>query len=313
MYTSYEMLQMKERILKEVMERKMKVKDAAFLLGVSRRSISKWLFRYKYDGIDGITPKKPGPRSGKTHNRTCLEIEDLVIGIAKENPYKGPDWITDQLPMKLDQATVYRILKRRGTRYGPHYQHKRRKKKAYCLDTPGREIQVDVCFPFGYQRKAAVYDAIDDCSRFVYAKVLEGKTEKDTIEFLAGLIANMPFKVEAIRTDQGSEFSKEVTKFCLMNGIDHRKNPPYTPEHNGKIERYHRTFKENSACRWPFTASVEELNYLLSLWLMEYNFHKKHTGLGMQKMTPVQKIAYSLIANSFLPQNGNGMLQQNKI
>ena len=312
MYLSYEMLQMKERILKQVIGKEMKVQDAAFLLGVSRRSISKWLFKYRYGGISEIAPKKPGPKSGKTHNRTSSEIEDLVIGIAKENLYKGPDWIADQLPMKLNQATVYRILKRRETRYGPHYRHKRRKKKAYCLDTPGREIQVDVCFPFGYQRKAVVYDAIDDCSRFVHAKVMENQTAKDTIEFLTGLITKVPFKVEAIRTDQGREFSKVVTEFCALKGIEHRKNPPYTPQHNGKIERYHRTFKEEEACCWPFYAPMEELNYRLNLWLMEYNFHKKHTGLGMGKLTPVQKIAYSLIANSFLPQNGNGMLQQNK-
>lgn len=29
-----------------------------------------------------------------------------------------------------------------------------------------------------------------------------------------------------------------------MNGIELRKNPPYTPQYNGKIERYH---NENGA------------------------------------------------------------------
>lgn len=305
------MLQMRERIIKQVIAKEMKVKEAAFLLGVNRRSISKWLFKYKYDGLSGITPKKPGPHSGKTHNRTSLEIENMVINIAEKSPYKGPDWIADQLPMKINQSTVYRILKRRGTRYGPHYRHQRRKRKAYCLDMPGRELQVDVCLPFGYERRIVVYDAIDDCSRFVHARVFTSKTTRSTIEFLKELISEVPFKVEAIRTDQGSEFSKVVTEFCISNGIEHRKNPPYTPQHNGKIERYHRTFKENAGCCWPVYAPIEDLNYLLTLWLMEYNFKKKHTGLGMEKMTPVQKIAYSLIAKSFVPENGNGMLQQN--
>lgn len=310
MYISYATLRMRERTLQQIIKKEMKVYDAAFLLGVSRRSISKWLWKYRYEGIDGIAPKKPGPKSGQTHNRTSEAIEEEVIKIAQEHPFKGPDWIADQLSVKLNQATVYRILKRRGLRYGPGYQHKRRKKQAYCLDMPGREVQVDVCFPFGYQRNIAVYDAIDDCSRFVGAKVMNHPTQELTIEFLKELITRSPFKISAIRTDQGREFAKAVTEFLASQGIEHRKNPPYTPQHNGKIERYHRTFKEEEADSWPFHATHDELNYRLQLWLKEYNFKKKHTGLGMQKLTPVQKIAYSMISNSFSPLNGNGMLQQ---
>lgn len=310
MYISYETLHMRERTLQQVMKKELKVNDAAFLLGVSRRSISKWLWRYRLEGIDGIAPKKPGPKSGKTHNRTAPQAEEEVIRIARENPYKGPDWIADQLSVSLNQATVYRILKRRGVRYGPDYQHKRRKKKAYCLDIPGREVQVDVCFPFGYQRDLVVYDAIDDCSRFVGAKVMNRCSAETTIEFLKELIMRSPFQIRAIRTDQGREFSKAVTAWLASQGIEHRKNPPYTPEHNGKIERYHRTFKEEEADTWSFYASLDELNYRLQLWLKEYNFRKKHTGLGMKKLTPAQKIAHSLILNSFSPLNGNGMLQQ---
>ena len=312
MYISYETLHMRERTLQQIIKKELKVKDGAFLLGVSRRSISKWLWKYRYEGINGIAPKKPGPKSGKTHNRTPLVIEEEVIQIAQENPYKGPDWIADQLSVQLNQATVYRILKRRRVRYGPGYQHQRRKKKAYCLDIPGREVQVDVCFPFGYQRDLAVYDGIDDCSRFVGAKVMNHPTQESTIVFLKELIARSPFRISAVRTDQGREFAKAVTEFLATQGIDHRKNPPYTPQHNGKIERYHRTFKEEEANSWPFHATQEELNYRLQLWLKEYNFRKKHTGLGMKKLTPVEKIVYSLISNSFNPSNGNGLLQQNK-
>lgn len=313
MYISYETLHMRERTLQKVMNKEIKVNDAAFLLGVSRRSVSKWLWRYKLEGIDGIAPEKPGPKSGETHNRTPQVIEEEVVKIAQEHPFKGPDWISDQLSVRLNQATVYRILKRKGLRYGPGYQHKRRKKKSYCLDIPGREVQVDVCFPFGYQRDLAVYDAIDDCSRFVGAKVMNHPTQESTIEFLKELISRSPFKISAVRTDQGREFAKAVTEFLASQGIEHRKNPPYTPEHNGKIERYHRTFKEEEANEWPFHASLDELNYRLQLWLKEYNFRKKHTGLGMKKLTPAQKIAYSYICNSFNDPNGNGSLQQYSI
>ena len=172
-------------------------------------------------------------------------------------------------------------------------------------------MQLDTCYPFGYQRRAIVYDIIDDCSRWAFARVLGGKTQEDTILFLKELLEKVPFKIQAIRTDQGTEFGNKVRKFLNKQGIELRKNPPYTPQHNGKIERYHRTFKENEACFWAFRAPINELNCNLQLWLNYYN-NKKHTGLGMNKMTSVQKIAYTIINDSFYQdKNGTLILQQN--
>ena len=312
MYISYQMIMLRKNLLDKIISKRMKVNDVAFVLGVRRETVSKWLAKYKFGGIDELTPKKPGPKKGKAHNRTDEAVEDIVIEIAKKNPFKGPEWIVDQLNFPIHSTTVYRILKRRGTRYGPHYKHKKRKKKAYCLDTPGREFQLDVCFPFGRSRKEVVYDAIDDCSRWVFAKVMPKQDGENTITFLKELLKRVSFKIEAIRTDQGSEFGRKVTEWLKEKNIEHRKNPPYTPQHNGKIERYHRTFKEDEAIFWPQEGLIDELNYRLSLWLKHYNFYKKHSGLGMNRLTPAQKILYSFITKSFTSKNVTGTLQQNR-
>ena len=311
MYISYKMTMLRKKHLDRIIAKEEKVNEAAFALDVRRETVSRWLAKYKFEGIDGITPKKSGPKKGKAHNRTNDVIEEMVIEIAKKNPFKGPQWIADELPVYLHQTTVYRILKRRGTRYGLHYKHKRRKKIAYCLDRPGRELQLDVCFPFGYSRKEVVYDAIDDCSRWVFAKVMPSHDLKSTIAFLEELICKAPFTIEAFRTDQGREFPKKMTEWLNERGINHRKNPPYTPQHNGKIERYHRTFKENEAVFWNQEGEINEFNYRMSLWLQHYNFNRKHGGLGMNRLTPAQKIIYSYIIKSFTSKNVTGTLQQN--
>lgn len=310
MYTSYQMIMLRKKLLDKVLAREMKIKDAAFLLDTRRETVSRWLAKYKFDGLTGITPKKPGPKNGTAHNRTKTNIEDEIILIAEENPFKGPEWIADQLSYTLHPTTVYRILKRRSVRYGPHYRHKRRKKKRYCLDRPGRELQVDVCFPFGRARDEVVYDAIDDCSRWVFAKVMPNASKFTTIKFFTELIKRVPFRIEAIRTDQGSEFSTNISIWLAKQGIKHHRNPPYTPQHNGKIERYHRTFRENECYMWPFKATSEELNYRLSLWLKYYNYQKKHGGLGMNKLTPVQKLLFVFMGEELYPKNVTRMLQQ---
>lgn len=308
-YICNKMLQLRIKLVKELDEKKIKQKEVMHILDVSRQTVSKWLAQYRVEGEAGLAPKKSGPKNGTAWNKTSEEIEEIVCKIAEDNPFKGPDWIADQLIIKIDQSTVYRILKRKKVRYHEHYKHKRRKKKAYCLDIPGRELQLDVCFPFGYARQEVVYDAIDDCSRFVFARVMPNTSGNSSIAFLEEVLQKCPFPIKAIRTDQGREFGKKVTRFLQEHCIEHKKNPAYTPQHNGKIERYHRTFKEDEACYWHFNASKDELNYRLTLWLDHYNFNKKHTGLGMNKLTPVQKIAYATIQSSF-NENVNLTLQQ---
>jgi transposase InsO family protein len=316
MYPSNQFIQMKKKLLDEIISKKRKVKEVSEILGVSRQSISKWLAQYKFEGESGLYAKKPGPKKGLAWNKTGVEIEDIIVELARDNPFKGPVWLSDELykeGIELDQSTVYRIIKRRGVRYYYDYKHKRRKKKAYCLDNPGREVQVDCSFPWGYQRKAVIYDGIDDCSRWVCGKVYKDHTSTSTILFLSELIKQAPFKIEAIRTDQGREFlNKEVKDFLQQHKIEHKINPPYTPQHNGKIERFHQTLKNNAVLyNWYFTDDLETLNYKFSQFLFEYNYMRKHTGLGMNKLTPAQKIAYVIIHNSF-NKNVNLILQQNK-
>jgi transposase len=319
MYSSQDMILHREHLLKDILEKSRKVKDVAGILSVKRETVSRWLAKYRFEGLDGICPKKPGPKQGSMAiNRTSEELENIVCAYANRNNYKGPqaiaDLIEDHEGFKLDQTTVYRILKRKKVRYCLGYKHLKRKRIAYCLSEPGEEIQMDVTFPFGRARAARVFDAIDDCSRLVYGEVFDGHSQKESIAFVNKLILAMPFTIKAIRTDCGGEFGKAFTEHLNSLGIEHRKNPPYTPQHNGKIERYHRTFKENEAYSWPFHESLDELNYRLQKWLHFYNFKRRHSGLHMDRMTPSQKVLH---ATFYKPMqlhltNVTGTLQLNK-
>ena len=182
-FNTFEMSQLKIKLVKEIVNKKRKIKDVAEILEVDRKSVSRWKWKYIQEGEAALIPKKPGPKNGTAWNKTPEDIENMICNIAERNPFKGPDWIVDEINIEIDQSTVYRILKRKGVRYYYNYKHKRRKKKHYCLSWPGQEVQLDTCYPFGYQRKAIVYDAIDDCSRWVFAKVLGGKTEEYTLVF----------------------------------------------------------------------------------------------------------------------------------
>ncbi len=298
MYPSYDMILHRQKLIEDILCKRRRVNEVAEILDVERETVSRWTAKYRFEGLDGICPKKPGPKAGSIAvNRTSEEVEDLICTYAWQNPFKGPQTISDLLEdnenIILDKTTIWRVLKRKGVRYGPYYKHLKRKRKAYCLIEPGEEIQLDVHFPFGYARPERVFDAIDDCSRFVFGKVMGELSQSSAIAFVNELILAMPFTIKAIRTDCGREFGNQFTEHLRKLNIEHRRNAPYTPQHNGKIERYHRTFKEHEACFWPFEASIDELNYRLVLWLQDYNFKRKHSGLHMNRLTPVQKLLYA--------------------
>lgn len=140
---------------------------------------------------------------------------------------------------------------------------------------------MDVSFPWGYQRNShgvlpVIYTAIDDASRTVYSTIFENHTEISTLRFLEELITKVPFGIRAIRTDQGREFSRRVTAYLEEYHIEHNKNPAYTPQHNGKVERYHRTMKESCTDFWKFDDDIESYRYSLKLWTDYYNYSRKH-------------------------------------
>lgn len=98
--------------------------------------------------------------------------------------------------------------------------------------------------------------------------------------------------VALVCTDCETEFvNKKTQEFLTHHQITARKNTPYCPEENGKIERFHKTLNEKFL-KFGCTPkdSLETLQYKLNLFLYSYNFEKKHRGLGMEGRTPVERL-----------------------
>jgi len=56
-------------------------------------------------------------------------------------------------------------------------------------------------------------------------------------------------KIKILRTDGGGEYnSKEFKEFCETKGIEHEVIAPYTPKHNGLVERRNRTLLDMARC-----------------------------------------------------------------
>ena len=68
---------------------------------------------------------------------------------------------------------------------------------------------------------------------------------RDTWDFLDQVLEEMPFSVQRIQTDRGTEFfAEEVQRRLMDETVRFRPIPPRSPHSNGKVERAQRTCLE---------------------------------------------------------------------
>lgn len=320
--TQEELIAMKKEVLEQCINKKISGKDASRIVKMHPKAFSRLKWRYIRHGEDVLVPKKPGPKHFTPQNRTSSNVEQVVNRVGQMNGSLGPVGLADKLweehGIKMHPVTVWRILKRNKIRYTREYKRWKQEPKLYCLDEPGEELQMDGCYPYGRSRKVAVFNAIDDCSRYDTGKVYDRETTENAIDFVNRLINRVPFQIRRIRVD--NRYGKRFSEYCESIGIEVIENDPYSPEQNGKVERFNGTLKRE--CFWKYCSyhdSLEVLDYKLNRYLDYYNNQRKHGGYGMNRMTPRERIARTMLlslSNIYQltqPQKVTLTLQQHKI
>lgn len=99
--------------------------------------------------------------------------------------------------------------------------------------------------------------------------------------FLEHLIKAFPCTIECIQTDNGPEFTNRFTsyrdkptlfqKHLEQHGITHKLIKPYTPRHNGKVERSHRKDNERFYATHSFYSFDDFSNQLKVYNRRDYN------------------------------------------
>lgn len=268
--------------------------------GISRPTFYKWRSRFDELGPEGLRDRSSAPLNSP--RLTSTEIVGKIIYLRQSyhfDPLKIAMYLQRYHDVQISQSGVWRILVRLDMNRLPASQsHKRHQTrwKRYEKQRPGHHVQIDVKFlePLPgkgvRRRKYYQYTAIDDCTRLRVLRVYPKHDQKTAIQFLDYVLEKLPFQVETIQTDNGSEFQAAFHWHVLDRGIKHVYIRPATPRLNGKVERSHRIDAEefyrlldgvvidDSAL---FTDKLQE-------WEDFYNFHRPHGGLGGQ--TPHERL-----------------------
>lgn len=145
-----------------------------------------------------------------------------------------------------------------------------------------------------------LFVGIDRASRWVYVEILGEKTAANAAGFLQRLIAQAPFTVQKVLTDNGKEFTDRFCatgerdptgrhrfdRACAQHDIDHRLIKPRHPQTNGMVERFNGRISEVLATtRFD---SAQSLADTLSRYVRLYNHQIPQRALG--HLSPVQAL-----------------------
>lgn len=260
----------------------------------SRTTVYRWIWRYEQLGLDGLLNKSNRPLT--PHPKTLkISLVRLIKRIRKKT-CKGPHRIRLILlkrGLKVSEYAIYRVLQRNNL-IKKHKNRKRKYKRVY-VNEPGLDVQVDTKHldtipgkPYRYYQ----YTATDSTTRLRVLRIYDELSVYYTVLFLQEVVKQLPFRVVAVRTDNGREFangpferSHAFGLECARLGIKHIRNRPAHPQSNGKCERSHRTDDEEFYNRYSVN-DPREWQLRLPKWEHEYNYQRPHMALG--DITPYQ-------------------------
>ena len=266
------------------------VTAAARRYNVGRATIYRW--KERYDG----TLQSLQDRSHRPHSHPNQHTEEeikLIKDMRKRNKHTGLIVFWVKLKQKgytRSIPSLWRMLNKLELQPvkppNPKYIPKPYEKMQY----PGQRVQIDVKYvpdacivgdAKAEGRKFYQYTAIDEYSRFRYLEAFEEHSSYSSAVFLDHMLKTFKFKVECVQTDNGPEFTKRLCsgekptltsfeKKLKELKIKHKLIKPYTPRHNGKVERSHRKDNEYFYATHKFY-SFDDFKKQLAVHSRKYN------------------------------------------
>ena len=286
---------------------------AAEAAGVSARTASKWVARFRVEGELGLVDRSSRPHCSP--RATPPERVEAVV-ILRRLRFTAAE-ISQTLGMPL--STVSAVLSRIGLGklsrlepLEPANRYQRRHpgelvhidiKKLAKIDGVGHRVHGDR----GRQKRRRgagrigyeyVHVCVDDATRLAYAEVLADEKARTAVRFLRRAriwYRRHGVRIQRVMTDNGACYISALHAVaCRRLHLKHLRIRPRRPRTNGKAERFIRTLLTGWAYGAIYATSRERAT-ALDGWLYTYNHTRPHGSLGHQP--PIRRLQ-ALTANN---------------
>jgi transposase InsO family protein len=136
-----------------------------------------------------------------------------------------------------------------------------------------------------------VFVCVDDHTRLAYAEVHPAENARCATKFFRRALRwfrSLGIHCKRVLSDNARCYaSNAFTALCAGEGVKQSFTKPYTPQTNGKAERFIQTMKRRWAYRFTFRTSAIRAASLRP-WVKHYNHERPHRSLG--KRTPMQRL-----------------------
>ncbi len=280
-------------------------------MGISRACASKWVNRHRRYGEAGLRDRSSTPHHSP--QATPASVIEQIETWCRERKWSATR-VTYELAVqgvRLNRRTVTRHLTRLGLgrrRFIDPGGESNRLPGAIVARWPGHMVHLDVKkvgrIPEGggwrvhgrgstphraaSRTKTAgkrgyvyLHSAIDGFSRLAYAEPLPDEKGATAAAFLARAKAWFAdhgiTRIHRIVTDNGACYRSGDFELIVGERSRHQRTKPYTPRHNGKVERYQRILTEELLYARAYD-SEDERTTAIGIWNIHYNYHRPHSA-----------------------------------
>ena len=277
--------------------------QAAEAAGVSERTCSKWIKRYRRDGRAGLLDRSSAPIS--IPHRTPDALVEVVVVLRKLRMTGAEIAFCLGMALSTVSAVLLRVglgkLSRLEPPEPPNRYERRHAGELLHVDVnklgriirPGHRVTGSRRDRRDHGKKGweFVHVCVDDATRLAYVEVLSDEKATTAVAFLRRAVAfyaSHGITVNAVMSDNGACYRSTIHAFaCRALGIRHLRTRPYRPRTNGKAERFIRTLLAGWAYGAIYSTSHERTT-ALDGWLWTYNHRRPHGALSHK--TPIARL-----------------------
>ncbi len=258
---------------------------------LSEKTIEAWYYAWRRDNLEGLTPKV---RSDQGQSKIAPEIQEAILSAKRENPRRSIRGIRRLLEARgtvakdeLSRSAIHRLLQAHGLSRVSGSANEPEERRAYVAEYAGDIWYGDVMHgprvPMdGAMRKAYLVSLMDDASRLIaHSAFCPGETALDIEAVLKQAVLKRGLPVKLVIDNGPAYRAKTLQGICARLGIHLVYCRPYAPEGKGKLERWHRTFRDQflSELDTSRLRDLCDLNARLWAWLETVYHRTSHSGL----------------------------------
>ena len=268
-----------------VLEKGWSTRQVARHTGFNQSTIVRWVHYVKLHHVGHTIPTQ----SSRPHSHPKQLSSDMVSTILEyRRTHRRCAEVLHYLLTKdgydVSLSSVKRTLKRNGvTRYS-----KWKKWHTYeprpLPEKPGILVEIDTIHDGPHDDRLYIYTMIDVCSRWAYAYPCQRISAEKSWHVVQKAQPHLPFDLQLVQSDHGSEFSKHFKKQLKAHDIAHRHTHIRSPTENGHLERFNRTIQEE--CLQGVPKTLQAYQNAIPAYIDFYNTERPHMGIEM--LTPLK-------------------------